>query len=776
MTAAEDGHVSVVDVDQVFPVLTTEAAARTGTSAPPTIAGQDQGPLVTSVLRTVLGWRPRTQDTQAFAAALRASFQLQEVEGHIESRYVPRGVAVQADLGGVTGGQASLYARARGAMDQASKLLDALKPLRNDFDPEDGEAFRMLVRHGFGRLVEELGNLGGPRQAIVDSAFDILLGPLGTTAYDPKALQRLAALTPDTVPGQLGALRDRFGLIDLNVNSPDEESLRTSFWTLVDLVLDLRRSWESQKQLLGSGAGNGFLGTDLVIVNRLLAAAAEQVDEVEAVLDSALVGPAERQTITIGGPGSGLTLDGLLSWARRFLTEDGPLYLREAGRDGILTAFAPEAKQLLETLTAGLGSVIGDPEGGSPAKGTTRLQVEDVLHAIPLDPDRLPSGLFAARTRIAVAGLSRLLTEVFKTSSRISRFPGIVLFDVEFARIERVTGGCFLRVEVRGANFRATYLPIFLQPGSADLGHAVLPRTGSATADDDSLTAIFADSDLPVYLDWGQGPRRISDLPIGTTLVAPAQSVPIGVLDGETGQVIAAPPVRTWPAGGPVDGKRPDWSETDNDLLPITNPFLVPEASPVDQDDERRQSRIEWLTAHPDEMRRLLDDVSVAAARVASTRGSTENPGHGTTEGVATGSAGTGAAPTSVVGLGVGGVPAPAASATAVLDRPMTESVSSAEESPADESPAEESPADGTAAGQGDGRGARRRANPRAASRTSASRATARTAQARSEAARKGAATRARNRAAAEAQNQTPADDGGAAERPDQPGTGGGDE
>ena len=34
--------------------------------------------------------------------------------------------------------------------------------------------------------------------------------------------------TPDTVEGQLGALRERFGLVDDNVNTIEEEGLRLS--------------------------------------------------------------------------------------------------------------------------------------------------------------------------------------------------------------------------------------------------------------------------------------------------------------------------------------------------------------------------------------------------------------------------------------------------------------------------------------------------------------------------------------------------------------------
>ena len=114
-----------------------------------------------------------------------------------------------------------------------------------------------------------------------------------------------AEIDPDSVPGQLGALRDRFGLDDDHVNTVDEEKQRTSFWTLVELVTDLQRSWDLRRLDFTLGAGNGFLGTDLVQISRLLAAASEQVDEFEAVLDSVLVSGAERQTVVLDrGTGS----------------------------------------------------------------------------------------------------------------------------------------------------------------------------------------------------------------------------------------------------------------------------------------------------------------------------------------------------------------------------------------------------------------------------------------------------------------------------------------
>ena len=161
----------VVEVDQAFPLMTTDGVSRPATSTG--VAG-DQGQTVTAAIRDVLGWRPRVQDPKAFTAALSASFQLLTVEDHVVARYVPRGVAVQADLGGVTGGQASLYLRAKAAHEQITRMLDSLQPLRTDADPQDCEAYRGLVRDSVRRIVMELGREGGPRVPLVDSAFSVL--------------------------------------------------------------------------------------------------------------------------------------------------------------------------------------------------------------------------------------------------------------------------------------------------------------------------------------------------------------------------------------------------------------------------------------------------------------------------------------------------------------------------------------------------------------------------------------------------------------------------
>ena len=195
---------------------------------------------------TCLGWRPRVEDPKAFVDALTASFRLVNVQGHIEAQFVPRGYAVQADLGAVSGGQASLYRRALILRTESVRILDGLVSLRMDGDPQDMEAYRTMVRAAMERLVDELGTAGGPRVEVVDNYFQSLTGKL-------RSLNR--NVTADTDSGQLGALRERFGLIDANVNTVEEEGIRTSFWTLVDMVVDLQTSWHRQTPAFTGGPG-----------------------------------------------------------------------------------------------------------------------------------------------------------------------------------------------------------------------------------------------------------------------------------------------------------------------------------------------------------------------------------------------------------------------------------------------------------------------------------------------------------------------------------------
>jgi hypothetical protein len=600
----------VVDVDQVFPVLTTEGVSR-GAAASGT---GDQAPAVTAAIRDVLGWRPRAKDAKAFGAALDASFDLKEVEGHVEATYHPRGYAIQADLGGVSGGQASLYARARSARQDITRLLESLQPLRPDANLDDCNSYRALVGDTVRRVVDELGRLGGPRVALVDAAFTMLTGftlpgnvsqgvspkyPSGRTvasALVPAPTVPLAVPQvddPDAVAGQLGALRERFGLIDDNVNKVEHETMRTAFWTLVGHVTSLQDSWQQQRGSFGIGGGRGFLGTDLVVINQLLAAAAEQVDEVEAVLDSTLISAAERQTIWLDQRG-GLTLDGYLSWLRTFLTEDGPRILIDTGRDGLTTSFTPTALALLTTLRTKLVAAV-IPCGSLSCGGSSgcRCGHQNVVTCLPIGCcPTFPPGMYAARTRIALSGLCGLLQRLESAAAGIGRFSQVVLFDVV---IEPITDldlhgvvsdssvtpptSDYRRVEFRGLHLRPSYLPAFVIASAAvagkPLSDVVLPVHASASADTDSTIGFFHAGSLPA---------KLGQLTKDGAIVLAASQVPVTIVDGETGRPVLAPPVLSWPTMQPARRSSvatgPDSWGSDADL--VQDQRWVPQSTRTD--------------------------------------------------------------------------------------------------------------------------------------------------------------------------------------------------
>jgi len=342
--------------DLDFPFLTREIDLDGRGGSAQVSGGGTTGQTVERELREILGWRPRAGDPKGFLAALQQSFTVTEVAGHTEVAWKPRSysVEIQADLGAITGAQASIYTRAKNTLDQVLPLLDGLTPLRVDFDPENVAAAKAIVRSQLTELVAELGVSGGPRVLRVDQLFDFLLFiPLQTAAV----INRTPPISrnPAGVNGSLGLLRDRLGLDRRFINTIDEEQDFTNFLVVFDYVAGLFESWIAQRSAFDRGsATDPFLGTQLVLLSRDLEVIAESVHEVEFAMDSVFLGPAERQTLELTFPKSAnypvldppvngsppMFVSELLGWVERFATEEGRQLIDEGGRQGVV-AFTP---------------------------------------------------------------------------------------------------------------------------------------------------------------------------------------------------------------------------------------------------------------------------------------------------------------------------------------------------------------------------------------------------------------------------------------------------
>jgi hypothetical protein len=411
---------AVID-SQAYPIL-TETVGVTATALPAASPATGMVSLTQTAekaVRAILGWRPKTGDIQGFKTALAQSFKLENVEGHIEATWTPRSYAVQVqdDLGAITGAQASIYTRAKAALDASLPLLDGLKTLRADIQPDDIEAIRAIVRSEMTQLVMELGVVGGPRVQRVDELFRYLLGP--TPSSDPEQ-----------VSGHLQELGERLGMQRERVNSVEDEQNYTNYLILIDYIYTLQVSWDNQRKFFDRmGSAEPFLGTQLVLVSQALTAVAEGVQQVYFTMDSVFLTSAERQTLTLNFAGGGLgilqvpgdedamqvgnmftfdryaapmTIAELLDWVDRVASEEAPRLIQDSGKDGVI-AFFPTINKLRKLVH---GSLLFDKGVQDPrrqplptAYSTARVQRALEELASQLDDTARLAGQIVAQAR-----------------------------------------------------------------------------------------------------------------------------------------------------------------------------------------------------------------------------------------------------------------------------------------------------------------------------------------------------------------------------------------
>jgi hypothetical protein len=321
-----------------YPILTKEIGGYTRSSRNGDGAAGDGGSLTRtaqSAIRDLLGWRYRSNDPKGFVAALNKAVDLKQIEGHVESSWKARPFMVQADLGEVTGAQASIYERSRVAVDHALPQLDMLKSLRADADDESTESVRSMVRSSLTELVTELGNVGGPRVQRVNDYFERLLG-VPVDPLDKSALKKVVK-RPEKVKGILGLLRRRFGLDRRLVLTVDEERNFTNFLILVDYTTSLLQTWVAQRDYVTRNSDRDpFLGTQLVRLSQMLNVIGEQVHEAYDAMDSVNFGAAERAVVEISyDKEPGITVGELLEWVEHFTTIEAPQLIEDSGKDGV---------------------------------------------------------------------------------------------------------------------------------------------------------------------------------------------------------------------------------------------------------------------------------------------------------------------------------------------------------------------------------------------------------------------------------------------------------
>lgn len=435
------GLYSSSDLD-AYPVLTEEvgfAPSPLAKSGPGLSAGQvgagasGIGQTAFKAIADVLGWKPRSGDAKGFVGALTQSFTLTETRGRMDASWTPRTYAVQTDLcGGITGAQASMYARAKQALDQSLPLLDGLYTLNPDASPEDIAAVKNVSKSQLSEMVNELGLAGGPRVWRVNQYFNLLLGS-NVFPVPPPVNHILAVSDPDQVQGTLGQLRELLGLSFTTqdfMNSVEDEQDASNFRLISDYVTSLAQSWLNNVSFFGLNPSMPFFGTQLVWISRQLNVVAESVDEVRFTLDSVFLGPAERQTLPLHFPGQGgMYLEEFFDWIQSFASEEGPRLIQDGGKFGVVNTFVP----ILHRLTSmvhhitehGSNVTVGLPHAFFTARVQRALkQLQEELKVLvnmsrnlrhePLEPD----------TGTALAPLQ--ITDVLPDSGIMGQYIGIL--------------------------------------------------------------------------------------------------------------------------------------------------------------------------------------------------------------------------------------------------------------------------------------------------------------------------------------------------------------
>ena len=145
-----------------YPFLTKESGGYASRGADSGAApGTSLTKTAQGAIRDLLGWRYRADDAKG-SSPLSIRRGVERGRRPHRTDVEARTFTVQADLGEVTGAQASIYERARLAVEHAVPLLDSLTALRPDADDESTESVRSMVRSSLTELVAELGTVGGP--------------------------------------------------------------------------------------------------------------------------------------------------------------------------------------------------------------------------------------------------------------------------------------------------------------------------------------------------------------------------------------------------------------------------------------------------------------------------------------------------------------------------------------------------------------------------------------------------------------------------------------
>jgi len=359
--AARNGSVRVVED---IPTTAIAAAAGTDASAPGLSV---PGRAVKDVLRDILGWTWRPNDTQGFLTALKSSYVFEEVAGARHAQYKPSATAFRGELGTVSGAQSIILQEVRAAADRIIPELEVIPPLRIAPDPQRVTALRAICVADVRELAQAFTKIDGPTIQRVDGLWKALVG-------DPEDLD---PENPDPL-AHLGEMKNVFGFDRSLVNTVEQELILSRWLAIVTELTSLRQVYAFQRDYFIPGSGKEpYWGTSLVIISQWLQVIADSVREFEAALATHFIEESEQERIELRlDDDSRIFLGAMLAWAERFPVESQEI-LKSAGKEGARSLLGP-LQELAAAVQAARPEVVGAPYlyNNSPIVRSTQAVLE----------------------------------------------------------------------------------------------------------------------------------------------------------------------------------------------------------------------------------------------------------------------------------------------------------------------------------------------------------------------------------------------------------------
>jgi hypothetical protein len=339
-------------------------SAEQGSTTPGTIAPSQLQQSVTQALQGVLGRSFKQGDYRSFKTALEISFEYQEVSGRATYKWRPRAYPSQGATdfgGGISGAQYSLVSFATGMYEKTIPLIDQLRSLNSDADPEEVEAAKAIFRSVWTEFIGELSREGGPRAPRANDLSTGIFNKQSNTSAVGHIVRLGRLLGMIKVKDDKAVLTDgRINFTRQNVVTTEEEGSLTNFISVSDYFFAVDRSWDNYR--------NNFfqqdLGTGLLSLERQLAVLEESINEVYVAMDSVFVDQAQRLAILIDFQEfKDVSVEDFLSWIASFASTEAPGLIREGGKWGV-EAILPTAKTLQGLVDQFIDEIKATDEGG----------------------------------------------------------------------------------------------------------------------------------------------------------------------------------------------------------------------------------------------------------------------------------------------------------------------------------------------------------------------------------------------------------------------------